>query len=404
MQLDVFTLLLILGTGCVFLGMVLLLAWQQNRSEDGLLWWSISLFLRTPAFALILLRGRIPDWLSIDVALALLLLGAGVSWVAARRQSRRPVNLVVVVAPAVLWLVAGRFPEIHSNLGNRVAFVSAELSICALAIAWEFRRQSGTMGRLRAAMAAVFLLSGLVHAARAVYAAVHPIPEILPDIGNLVASSLYVYLLILFAGGVTAVSFYWEQLVSSLKYEAEYDSLTNVLNRRAFEARAEHMLRPGARRQAPVAMLVFDLDHFKSVNDRFGHSGGDTVLCGFCSLVQGRLRNVDLFARIGGEEFAALLPNVSRHEASRVAEQLRRAVEELQVDRAGGPVSATVSIGVAVAETPDIRLQDLMTRADAALYEAKTRGRNRVHSAGQAPADQTSFPSPGRRSAEQLAG
>ncbi|MCX2721586.1 sensor domain-containing diguanylate cyclase [Roseibium salinum] len=404
MQLDIFTLLLILGTGCIFLGMVLLLAWLQNRSEDGLLWWSVSLFLRTPAFALILLRERIPDWLSIDVALALLLLGAGVSWAAARRQSCRPVNLVAVAAPAVLWLMAGRFPEIHSSLGNRVAFVSAELSVCALAIAWEFRRQSRTMGRLRAAMAAVFLLSGLVHAARAVYAAVHPIPEMLPDIGNLVASSLYVYLLILFAGGVIAVSFYWEQLVSSLKYEADYDSLTNVLNRRAFEARAENLLRPGARRQAPIALLVFDLDHFKSVNDRFGHSGGDTVLCGFCALVQGQLRNVDLFARIGGEEFAALLPNVGRQESGRVAEQLRRAVAELQIDRPGGPVSVTVSIGVAVADTAGVRLDELMTRADAALYDAKTRGRNRVRSAGQARADQASFPPPGARRAEQLAG
>jgi diguanylate cyclase (GGDEF)-like protein len=379
MHLDILTLLLILGTGCILLGAALFVIWLQERSEYGLFWWSISLFIRSLAFALMLLRERIPDWLSIDLALAMLVLGTGVSWAAARLQSHRSVSMTVVLAPAILLLLALQVPEIRSSMSNRLAFASVELGILALAVAWEFRRQSRLHGHLRTALAAVFVVSGVVHLSRAAYAVYHPLPDRLPEIGNVMAGSLYFYLLVLFLGGMIGIGFHWEQLVRSLKYEAESDVLTKIYNRRAFAAKAEGVLAACARSQRQATLLLFDLDHFKSVNDRFGHQGGDAALQAFSNLIQGTLRNVDLFGRIGGEEFAALLPDLGSEDAYRVAERLRLAVEQLDIAHADGSISMTVSIGVATAASTGASLNDLMNRADAALYEAKIGGRNRVH-------------------------
>jgi len=179
--------------------------------------------------------------------------------------------------------------------------------------------------------------------------------------------------------GMVGIGFHWEQLVRSLKYEAEYDALTKVYNRRAFAARAEAMLAAAARTRKQAVLLLFDLDHFKSVNDRFGHPGGDAALKSFSKVVHGQLRNVDLFGRIGGEEFAALLPETSSEDAYRVAERLRQAVAKLNIVHANRPISLTVSIGLATCDATAATLDDLMYRADASLYEAKIRGRDRVH-------------------------
>ncbi|MHA7774767.1 GGDEF domain-containing protein [Roseibium sp. M-1] len=379
MNLDVLTLLLILGTGCILIGTALLVIWLQKRSEYGLFWWSMSLFMRSVTFALMLLRDRIPDWASIDLALALLVLGTGVSWAAARLQSRRTVSIAVVLGPAALLLLALQVPEIRQSMSNRLAFASVEIGFLALAVAWEFRRQARFHGRLRTGLAAIFAISGIVHLARAVYALVHPLPERLPEIGNLMAGSLYFYLLVLFLGGMIGIGFHWEQLVRSLKYEADCDVLTKANNRRAFAARAEGVLAAGSRTGKPATLLLFDLDHFKSVNDRFGHPGGDAALQAFSNLVQSQLRNVDLFGRIGGEEFAALLPDLSSEDAYRVAERLRQAVSQLEITYPKGPISLTVSIGVATSGETIATLDDLMLQADASLYEAKLRGRDRVH-------------------------
>lgn len=378
MTLDVLTLLLVLGTGCVLIGVALLVIWHQKRSERALLWWSLSLFLRAPAFALILLRGRVPDWLSIDLAFVFLFLGTGLSWAAARLQSRQPIHTAVTLAPVGAWLLACQIPEIHDTMANRLLVISLILAVYACAIGFEFLRQARTFGRLRGALAAVFLTSAVAHLSRAGYSAFQPLPEVLPQVGPVIAASLYIYLLIIFVGGMLGIGFYWEQVVRALQYEADNDALTGVLNRRAFDSHATRLLDRQRGGTALAAVLLFDLDHFKTVNDRFGHQAGDAALRGVCDLIQGHLRNADLFARIGGEEFVALLPAITPADACRVAESLRSGVESLAVAHGDTINSVTVSIGVACVEETNIRLADLMAAADAALYEAKLGGRNQI--------------------------
>ncbi len=170
-----------------------------------------------------------------------------------------------------------------------------------------------------------------------------------------------------------------ERLVTSLDAAASTDPLTGLLNRRAFEAEFEAELVRSARYRRPLSLAVFDLDHFKSVNDHFGHDVGDTTLCRTAVTLDRDRRASDVVARLGGEEFAILFVDTdgaAAHDAAvRVAEQLRQWPEEDVVH---------VSISAGVAELgPDLNGRvEMMRAADAALYEAKAAGRRRVVSNG----------------------
>lgn len=152
------------------------------------------------------------------------------------------------------------------------------------------------------------------------------------------------------------------------------DPLTGANNRRGLDAELEIAMASSKRSSEPLGMLVFDIDHFKRVNDSFGHEAGDQVLRGIAALVHANTRRQDRFFRLGGEEFALLLPHTSPAALRDVAEKLRQAVER-EVQAEGHPV--TISVGAAPAragETP----AEWLARADAAMYAAKRGGRNRT--------------------------
>lgn len=157
------------------------------------------------------------------------------------------------------------------------------------------------------------------------------------------------------------------------------DALTGLANRRAFLDALGAELARGHRHDHPASLLFLDLDEFKRVNDTHGHAVGDEVLAGFAQVLTRSCRRGDLAARIGGEEFAVLLPMTGRVAAALVAERIRRATESFPLGRSV-VVSMKVSIGVAAAEdSPEpVEAAELLGRADAALYRAKAEGRNRV--------------------------
>jgi diguanylate cyclase (GGDEF)-like protein len=156
------------------------------------------------------------------------------------------------------------------------------------------------------------------------------------------------------------------------------DHLTGVANRRAFFEAAELELNRNRRAPRPTALILVDADHFKRINDRHGHPGGDAVLRHLGQLLAATFRQVDVVARVGGEEFAVLLPSSSLDGAAAVAERLRQLVADDPVVFDGAQIACTISAGVAVCDGEKTGLDTLMKRADRALYAAKAAGRNRV--------------------------
>ncbi|MDR3492095.1 MAG: diguanylate cyclase [Gammaproteobacteria bacterium] len=158
------------------------------------------------------------------------------------------------------------------------------------------------------------------------------------------------------------------------------DPLTGVANRRYFhELSLQEMVR-AQRYLTPLSIASIDLDHFKRINDVYGHAVGDKMLKALCNVIQQMLRENELFARIGGEEFAILMPNTSLQGALYLAERIRQAAAENKLIFNNQEISCTISIGIAELKPTDGSIDDCLGRADKAMYKAKQHGRNRVES------------------------
>ncbi len=167
--------------------------------------------------------------------------------------------------------------------------------------------------------------------------------------------------------------------------ESHKDPLTGVLNRLAFNERIGAEVARATRYAQPLSLIIFDLDHFKSVNDSFGHLAGDESLKSFSKIASGRLRAADCFCRFGGEEFAAILPSTIGVDAFKAAEKVRRSLEKSKMRLGGGEYPLTVSCGIAeLVEADDP--PSLINKADKALYRAKESGRNRSELFAEPPA------------------
>ncbi len=160
---------------------------------------------------------------------------------------------------------------------------------------------------------------------------------------------------------------------------AQTDPLTGVLNRRSLIERLDTTCLRARTRGLPIALLFIDLDHFKEINDTFGHQAGDACLHAIVGPIQAELRQSDLIGRYGGEEFVVILSSADSAAARPIAERILRRVADVRVDGYGEPISLTCSIGIATSDMLGVWGQHLIARADAAVYVAKRAGRNRVH-------------------------
>jgi diguanylate cyclase (GGDEF)-like protein len=168
------------------------------------------------------------------------------------------------------------------------------------------------------------------------------------------------------------------RLVAELRHRSRHDAVTGLLNRRAMEEALEAQLQRSLRNGEAFAVMMIDIDHFKSINDRHGHATGDRALKQFAAVLRAGVRGVDRVARFGGEEFLALLPDTSLADAQPLAERLREQVASQSLVQPQVKLSLTVSIGVAEWRPGSDDVARLLLRADAALYRAKQGGRDRV--------------------------
>lgn len=214
------------------------------------------------------------------------------------------------------------------------------------------------------------------------------VPQSVPGVTTLMSARLGIAMLVLGPLVVACVSNANRSLLARLEHQATIDHLTGALTRSAFTRLANALL--DSRQQLdpamPLTLMMLDIDHFKSINDRHGHGVGDQVLRTFANALQEHLRDGELFARLGGEEFVVVLPGLAPEHAQFTAERLRRAVQDLHLNHADPRLQMTVSIGLAgCAEgDPSPALDALLVCADKALYRAKAHGRNCVELAEQA--------------------
>ena len=181
----------------------------------------------------------------------------------------------------------------------------------------------------------------------------------------------------------TSLEMVWE--IEEVNRRARTDALTGLANRRAFDDQLSHMLAHADRFGHPVALIMADVDHFKSVNDSWGHEAGDVVLKSIAGTLNEGVRAVDVVCRYGGEEFAILLPQTTLLGAVELADRLRRAVEEAPIKHSAAEISVTISCGVACYPEGVLTKEALFAAADRALYDAKSAGRNCVKSATPRP-------------------
>ncbi|MEO8526653.1 MAG: GGDEF domain-containing protein [Caldimonas sp.] len=194
--------------------------------------------------------------------------------------------------------------------------------------------------------------------------------------------SAFSYMVIVLTFHATLIALVLGRLLADLRHRARHDGLTGLLNRRAIEESIEAQIRRSLRTGEAFSVLMLDLDHFKSINDRFGHAAGDQALSHVAALMKAGVREVDSIARIGGEEFVALMPGAALAAVTPVAERLREQLEAHPLLLDASNVAVTVSIGIAQWADKTENMSRLLVRADRALYQAKQEGRNRVVTAG----------------------
>jgi diguanylate cyclase (GGDEF)-like protein len=379
MNLDVNTLFVTTIYVEAILGLLLLFAWVQNSSIYAVAWWGFADLMRAMSIVLFGLHGTVPEAVSIDLANAILLTSFAMTWTGARLFDGRKPQPFGLFAGAAIWLVFSRTPGLMEINDLRVLLSSGIVAAYTWLTAYEFWR--GRSEPLLSRWPAIFML----FAHGALFLLRTPLSRVLPwSPTNEVFSSVWLTVLSFEALLFTiAIAFI---LLAMAKERAEYrhktaamiDPLTGIANRRAFLHAGTEIMKRQSVNSRPGAVVLIDLDHFKSINDRFGHAIGDRVLQVFAESACAAVKSNDVIGRLGGEEFAAVLYDVDRERALTIAERIRSAFAAAAVEVDGRPVMATVSVGMVINEDATFDIATLLAQADQALYHAKARGRNRV--------------------------
>lgn len=379
MVLDVPTLLVVSIFVTAVLGLLLIFAWIQDRSIQALGWWGVAYLLGGLSAGMLSLQQFIADPLVIDLASALLFVACGMSWNGARVFDGKNVQPFAMFAGAMIWLFACQIPGFAESSIGRIVVSSLIISNYTLFTAFEL--WSGRAEKLNSRWPAVIVITlhGVVFPSQVPLTMVLPGDRIAAGLTNgWIATLAIESLLYSIAAAFILLEMAKERTERVHKEAALIDPLTGVHNRRAITEFAKRILARDVRPTKPMAIFMFDIDKFKSINDTFGHPVGDKVIKLLAVTAKKTLRQTDVFGRLGGEEFAAFLGNTDEKGAVIVAERVRIAFREAAEVVDGIEIGATVSIGVTFTTNYKDEVDALIARADEALYEAKNAGRNRV--------------------------
>ena len=333
MGLDVNTLFMVTIYVEAMLGLLLLFAWIQNSGIHAVAWWGCAHLLRAASVMLFGMYGNVSDAISIDLANALLFTAFALTWSGARVFDGRAPEPMYVVGGAILWILVSHTSSFVDSLDAKVLLASGIITAYTWATAYEFWR--GRREPLVSRWPAIFML----FAHGALFLLRTPLAQVLPwSPSNQVFDSVWLTVLsfeaLLFTIAIAFILLAMAKERTELRHKtaALVDPLTGIANRRAF---LEDVMALSKRQESEgrsVAVLLADLDHFKSINDRFGHAVGDRVLQVFVEAACAKLGPSDLIGRLGGEEFAIVIYDSGRDKGLAIAERIRLAFEDAAVE------------------------------------------------------------------------
>jgi len=371
LALDLRTLLVIATWMAALLGMFLLLAWIADRKSRALAWWSTAYLIGGSAVASWVVGDDASMPFAKEVPSALLFLALGMIWTGARLFYGRRIRPLALIAGAVIWLIAVRLPIFAEGASGRLVLSAVGISVYTFLTALEI----WTDRRARPHPGWQATLVPLLHAS--VFLCPVILPVVLPWAAEARLTALTLATLLYAVGTAFLIlALVQDRSIRMHKDAASLDPLTGLFNRRAFLQSAQQLINERSDTQRPVTLLMFDLDNFKSINDCHGHAIGDETLRIFAQTAAANMRGTDVIGRLGGEEFAAVVPG-DGDVAVGIAERVRSAFEQAATKVCGRSINATVSIGAAWA-AEDVSVDLVLADADAALYRAKAAGRNRV--------------------------
>lgn len=373
--LDIKTALFLWAMEALTLAVLLAAVWLHERSQRHYGLWAVGFAAHGAGVALVSLRGDVPDWLSIPVANGLAL-SCFIFWIGGMLSlGKRPFAGWSAI-PLLIWIAGMSLPAIRDDIAYRIilyniASACGFLMLAAVALLYD------NAGRgLRRLLAVVWASEALVSLTVAGIS-LKAMPRSLQDApfsALSTVSSIFGFVAVIMIGARMVM----ERSEARLRQLVRTDPLTGVLNRRGLVEDFASLTPAGNRKGRLVALALFDLDHFKTINDTYGHQAGDAVILAFTGIAQSLMPAGAVFGRTGGEEFMAAIEIGDMREAALLAEAIRQALAAARIATDKGEVSATVSVGIATVPAGDANLDQLMSLADRALYKAKARGRNRT--------------------------
>lgn len=372
---------LVLVNILISFGFALLISalWISQSRNEGIGYWVALEWVALASFLLVFLYNRTGGalWMAAAMMGFGLIYALNLEALSFFRRSRSHARLGIVIA--ALYSLAVVYIQTHDLAWDyRVIVGSGAWAILSLLTIWTLLEHGErTHKRIYHVLAVIFSLNIVFNALR--IAATPLVAWFGPlNVAEMQAFVLFETILFKMSADLGIAALILNRMQVRLNYLAHHDDLTEINNRRFFLEMAGRELADCRRKGVSAVLLLMDIDHFKAINDGHGHQAGDCVLFDFARLVRGRLRQHDIFGRLGGEEFAILLPDTEMDKGLDVAERLRLAVQENVIEREGAWLRVTMSIGVACFPHHVLTLDGLMNSADKALYKAKVMGRNRV--------------------------
>jgi diguanylate cyclase (GGDEF)-like protein len=358
-------------------------AWHAG-SDKGLRHWAVGNFALMIGLLLNVSQDHIHHSFSIVLANGLMTLGLGVTWLGIRafKGTSQPQAWPIAAAllmMTLLWLLRFQMNSFPARLGVASIVLASMSLLCARELLIPAEQPLRTAYWLTGGIA-LLCAAGLT--VRAIFS-LSPLAPIAALSDSPLQSATLLGAMVAqigLASGFILMTHY--RATMALHRLSERDALTDTLNRRSLLRQATGALTKASELDIPVTLIMMDADHFKRINDDFGHQTGDAVLCHMVSRIRQHLRTDDLLGRFGGEEFVLVLPGLDTDSAAKVAERIRLGLCSQPWQKEGTSVNLSISLGVACSDQQGYNFDLLLGAADRALYQAKALGRNRVELAG----------------------